>query len=213
VNTRDIQLLDDLGKEFARIAGREAAASPTPKLRLRRPRAVLVGAIVLALAAGAVAAVVETTEDTAGLDAQDEAAIAEGTTSARTPWRLSTGNEDESLCVSLRVSSDSGPAASVVCGMRAGALGAGLSTDPASAATLVFGTAPDEARSGAVTTDGASDGFSTIDDERGIAGRFYVAEAPADFTQSRIVFRDADGKPLHEPAPIHRVVAGDVSLR
>ena len=215
-----IRFLDELGAEFARLEG-----SVQPVRRRRRAgwlRPLPVAALALLLATGAVAAVVGTRDDgadTTGLfGAEDRVTVAEGTTRNGSEWLLTTGRESppgtdgapKNFCVSLRVIGRRGPEASVYCGptVTPGTFSGGLAEDGGHDSGLIFGTAPDAVASVSVIERGDVTEFPTIDDDAGIPGRFFVADAGGDYRETLVVFKDETGRELHAPQPVMRYLRG-----
>lgn len=223
-----IRFLQDLGAEFERLERSGAlAGAPRRRAHWRRFRPLPAVAITLALAGGAVAAVVATRDDgvdTTGLfGAEDRVTVAEGTTRNGSEWLLSTGRMyppmaekgPRNFCVSLRVTGKRGPEADVYCGptVTPGTFSGGLAEDGGHDSGLIFGTAPDAVASVSVIEGGDSAEFPTIDDDAGIPGRFFVADAGGDYRETLVVFRDETGRELHAPQPVMRFLRAVSTLR
>lgn len=205
-NQQRVQVLEQLGAEFARVAERSSTPIWRRHVVMRPLRPLVVALVAIALGSASVAAVVVTRDDadTTGLgDVDNRVTVAEGHTRSGSEWLLTTGNDGEAFCVSLRVIGDRGPEASVVCGgMAPGAFGVGLAEAAGSEEGLLFGTAPASARTVSVQAQNTSAEFRTLEDPSGRAGRFYVVETPGDFGETRIVFSDAGGRALHAPESV-----------
>ena len=48
----------------------------------------------------------------------------------------------------------------------------------------------------------------TIDDDAGIPGRFFVADAGGDYRETMVVFKDQNGRELRAPQPVMRYLRG-----
>jgi hypothetical protein len=218
VKYEGIRFLEELGDQFAHAESAGTRRRPGRRVIPGRWRALAVAGAALALAGGAVAAVVGTDDgaDTTGLfGAKDRVTVAEGTTRGGSDWLLSTGSTaadpladgaPKNFCVSLRVTGQRGPEASIYCGpaVTPGKFSGGQAEDPGRDSGLVFGTTPDSVASVSVIEKGSTTEYPTIDDPADMPGRFFVADAGGDYRETKIVFQDATGRPLHEPAPITR---------
>jgi hypothetical protein len=176
-----------LERELAASAGRR-------RRRHRGGRAALLAAALLMLAGVPALAV---TGVLSGDDARDpadkllhEEPIARGATPEGARWELLASEDERGFCFGVLTPTEDpreiAPAAGVTCGQRRpGALtvqiiyrGGSRHTRPSPPQTLVLGTAPEAAATVEASVRGERLAVRTIDDDRGIKGRFYVIEVP-----------------------------------
>ena len=141
-------------------------------------------------------------EKTLGIhDVANPQVAGEGTSAQGRAWSLATGRQAENFCMSLVVSGPNGPNSEGQCGgMTPGNFGVSFYSgqhegDP----VLFYGTAPDAARTVAITVGAAEHRAPVFDDPHDIPGRFYVVEAPgywAKMHSSRMRLLDENHQPL-----------------
>ena len=188
-----------------------AAAERTPQTRRRGMRVALLAAAVLVVAGVPAAAVLNRDDDRGREDADrllHTEPIATGTTPRGTRWELLASDDERGFCFGTTMPRDDpeelAPAAGVTCGEHeAGELTIHVSsTIPARDSrdrrrhSLASGTAPDEAVSVTITRGDGKISVRTLDDSKGIKGRFYVAEIPLRWQRGRrhVVALDAHGE-------------------
>lgn len=180
---RDILWIEQLNDEFARVAHEsETRRRHWPARALRGRTAALASVAVLLLAGAATAAVtgVFDGEPDGLVGATDKGVVAAGQTERGTSWQLMSAKEGDSFCLALRVKSAAapGPATHKNCGgMTPGTLGAATGSSGGDE-TLLFGTVPDEASAVTISAGGARPVADVVDDESGLAGKFFVVELP-----------------------------------
>jgi hypothetical protein len=202
-----IQLLEDLGAEFERVA-RSHERQPRPRmpwLRWRTP--LLVGLLSLALASGALAAL-DVLPVGSKLPAENISGPGEPKyTSARTVvatgespagnWRLTLTQSNQGRCIGLwLLDMPGGTDGTDICGgpesFDAASVGGG---DALPNTTLVFGPAPDAAAKVRVTAPGYSRTVPTYDGPNDIAGNSYLIEIPRKGLRNAVVtWLDEDGR-------------------
>lgn len=210
MTNHDIRLINDLDAEFTRVAQQHArrkrrrARSVLQRTRWRTPA--LVSVLTLLLAGGATAAVTGVftphREPDGLLRLTEPQAIASGTFEDNRSWRLFGSESDAGFCLELEL-----PAPSIAEGpVTYGGCGGGLGTlHPASLAggsskknAIVYGTAPEDARTVTVITEKGNRYTATaIDDPYGFAGKFFVTDLPTT-TLGTLTLRahDDGGKPV-----------------
>jgi hypothetical protein len=189
-----------------------AAAERTRPRRRRGRRVALLAAAALVVAGVPAAAVLDSDEDR-GPDEADRLLhtdpILTGTTPRGLRWELQASEDEKGrFCFGTTMPTDDpeelAPAAGVGCGdHEPGELTIHVnSTQPGRHSrdrrrhSLASGTAPDEAASVTITHADGRISVKTLDDPKGIEGRFYVAEIPLRWQRGRrhVVARDAQGK-------------------
>lgn len=183
MTSRDILWIEQLSDEFGRVAREiESRRRRSPARALRGRTAALAGVAVLLLAGAATAAVTGVFDDEPDglVGATDKGVVAAGQTERGTSWQLMSAKEGDSFCLALRVKSAAaaGPATHKNCGgMTPGRLGAATASSGGDE-TLLFGTVPDEASTVAISAGDARPVADAVDDETGLAGKFFVIELP-----------------------------------
>jgi hypothetical protein len=140
-------------------------------------------------------------EKTLGLKPASNPQVAgEGRSAGGHEWALATGRMAEHFCLSLAVSTVDGPYSTGQCGgiVPAG-FGVSFNSDEENDPILFYGTAPDAARTVAITVGAVEHRAPVFDDPHGMPGRFYVIEAPGYWSEmrtSRMGLLDENDEPL-----------------
>jgi hypothetical protein len=209
MNEPRIQLLDELGADFERIARR----NETRRRRSWRPArwrtGVAVALLSLVLVTGAGAALdvlpIGTNVPAENVPGKGEpqytssrTVVATGTSSAAGRWQVTVADSDRGKCLGLELLDTRSSVLTDVCGglgsFDVATVGGG---DELPNTTFVFGPAPEEATSVRVTAAGSfSETASTYDGPDGIAGNSYVVEIPRKGIHNAVVqWLDDDGRP------------------
>lgn len=206
-----IQLLEDLGAEFERIAGNRdrQPRRRVPSLGRRTP--LLVGLLIVALAGGALAALdvlpVGTELPAESLTGSGEPEYTSPRTvvaTGRSPggdWLITVTQSDQGRCIGLQLDTRLGKDMTDICGGPASfdvaSVGGG---DVLPDTRLVFGPAPEEAAKVRVTAPGGFDRIvPTYDGPSTIEGNAYLVQLPRKGLRNALVnWVDKAG---HAPLP------------
>jgi hypothetical protein len=173
----------------AAVQRTSATAAPARRARTRRRRRVVVTlAAALALigvpAGAAVTGVFTPKREGDGLVRLSERKVIATGTISRGRWTLLTSRSDVGFCLGMRLPPEL-PGMSSTVGEGCGGAEPGTLTVASSSGgsarnrAVVWGMTPDDAARVAVRTDGAEPvTANTIEDQAGLAGRFYVVELP-----------------------------------